>query len=418
MSFASAQFLAFFAVLFVLYYLIPKRHQWKLLLIGSLFFYYFAGWYCLIYIGVTTVTTYLAARKVGDLQREQDAWLKEHRAELDKDQRKAYKAAGKKLRWRWTLACLLLRRLGAVRLKGLPFFKRQFKFFVVLVEHGQGVAEHVGPQDLHAALRGLILLAQAGTVAVETVVVLLLVGKAAQEASADARDLGRIEEKVLLLGHADGHRRELAQVAAAAADHAAVAHRAHHLRFVAYADLAKFDAGAVFAHQILYQLPEVDARRGGKVKDELAAVKIDFHFHKFHVQTALPDALAAEGGGLLRQDGVAAGAFPVLVRGRTQDVLRGVGVGRGQALMRPGDDFGQGLALLGGDDHLIAGAQRIRAGMVARLAERTEFQAIKGHGDTEPREEIMTTNSAFPTYSLRCQHGTPLPCQACLPDIG
>lgn len=108
MSFASAQFLAFFTVLFVLYYLIPKRHQWKLLLIGSLFFYYFAGWYCLIYIGVTTVTTYLAARKVGDLQREQDAWLKEHRAELDKDQRKAYKAAGKKLRWRWTLACLLL----------------------------------------------------------------------------------------------------------------------------------------------------------------------------------------------------------------------------------------------------------------------------------------------------------------------
>ena len=51
MSFASAQFLAFFAVLFVLYYLIPRRHQWKLLLIGSVFFYFFAGWYCLVYIG-------------------------------------------------------------------------------------------------------------------------------------------------------------------------------------------------------------------------------------------------------------------------------------------------------------------------------------------------------------------------------
>lgn len=108
MSFASAQFLGFFALLFALYYLLPKRWQWKLLLVGSVVFYWFAGWYCLIYIGVTTITTYLAARKVGQLQQEQDAWLKAHRAELDKEQRKAYKAAGKKARWRWTLGCLLL----------------------------------------------------------------------------------------------------------------------------------------------------------------------------------------------------------------------------------------------------------------------------------------------------------------------
>lgn len=65
MSFASTQFLAFFAALFLLYYAIPRRHQWKLLLAGSLFFYWFAGWWCLIYIGVTTVTTYLAGRKIG-----------------------------------------------------------------------------------------------------------------------------------------------------------------------------------------------------------------------------------------------------------------------------------------------------------------------------------------------------------------
>ena len=108
MSFASAQFLAFFAVLFVLYYLIPRRHQWKLLLIGSVFFYFFAGWYCLVYIGVTAVTTWLAARKIGSLQARQDAWLKEHREELDKEQRKARKAADKKVRWRWALGCMLL----------------------------------------------------------------------------------------------------------------------------------------------------------------------------------------------------------------------------------------------------------------------------------------------------------------------
>ena len=108
MNLASTQFFAFFAVLFVLYYLIPKRHQWKLLLAGSLFFYYFAGWYCLIYIGVTAVTTYLAGRKVGTLFLRQEQFLKEHKADMDKEARKAYKAKEKSRRFRWMLACLLL----------------------------------------------------------------------------------------------------------------------------------------------------------------------------------------------------------------------------------------------------------------------------------------------------------------------
>ena len=51
MSFATTQFLAFFGALLLLYYTVPRRWQWKLLLAGSLFFYWFAGWWCLIYIG-------------------------------------------------------------------------------------------------------------------------------------------------------------------------------------------------------------------------------------------------------------------------------------------------------------------------------------------------------------------------------
>ena len=108
MSFASARFLAFFAVLFVVYYLIPKRHQWKLLLAGSIFFYWFAGWYCLVYIGVTAVSTWLAGRKVGALFEAQETFLKEHKADMDREARKAYKAREKARRFHWMLACLLL----------------------------------------------------------------------------------------------------------------------------------------------------------------------------------------------------------------------------------------------------------------------------------------------------------------------
>lgn len=108
MNFVSTEFFVFLSVLFLLYYTIPRRHQWKLLLVGSLFFYCFAGWYCLIYIGITTVTTYLTAKKVTDLAQEQEQYIKEHKGELSKEERKACKAAGKARRWRWTLGCLLL----------------------------------------------------------------------------------------------------------------------------------------------------------------------------------------------------------------------------------------------------------------------------------------------------------------------
>ena len=108
MSFASTRFLAFFAVLFLLYYMIPRKHQWKLLLAGSLFFYWFAGWWCLIYIGVTAVTTYLAARKIDALAASQEAWFKAHRDELSKEERKARKVRDKSVRFRWMLACLLV----------------------------------------------------------------------------------------------------------------------------------------------------------------------------------------------------------------------------------------------------------------------------------------------------------------------
>lgn len=108
MSFASTQFLAFLAALFLLYYAIPRRHQWKLLLAGSLFFYWFAGWWCLIYIGVTALTTYAAARKVEDMAQAQDAWFQVHRPELSKEERKDWKARAKSARFRWVLACLLV----------------------------------------------------------------------------------------------------------------------------------------------------------------------------------------------------------------------------------------------------------------------------------------------------------------------
>lgn len=106
MNLASAQFLAFLAILTALYYAAPKRFQGKLLLAASLFFYWFAGWWCLLYIGTTALTTYFAARRIETLAMRQEAWLSQHKAELSKEERKAWRARAKAVRIRPLAACL------------------------------------------------------------------------------------------------------------------------------------------------------------------------------------------------------------------------------------------------------------------------------------------------------------------------
>ena len=61
-TFNAARYAIAVLALLVLYYLVPKRFQWVVLLIGSYAFYAFV---CLRYMGfivVTTLTTYFGAR--------------------------------------------------------------------------------------------------------------------------------------------------------------------------------------------------------------------------------------------------------------------------------------------------------------------------------------------------------------------
>ena len=67
MSFTSFGFLLFFAILLLLYYILPKTWQWKLLLAGSLFFYAFAGISAMAYMAATIGSTWFCAREIGSL---------------------------------------------------------------------------------------------------------------------------------------------------------------------------------------------------------------------------------------------------------------------------------------------------------------------------------------------------------------
>lgn len=107
MLFTSYSFILFLIALFVVYYLIPKKFQWMLLLLASYVFYSFAGFKYLFYIIATTFSTYFISRKLDKIQTIQADYLKEKKEELTRDERKAYKAVMKSKQRKWLTICLL-----------------------------------------------------------------------------------------------------------------------------------------------------------------------------------------------------------------------------------------------------------------------------------------------------------------------
>ena len=107
MLFTSYEFILFLGIVFVLYYVIPGKLQWKFLLLASYVFYFLADPSYLLYILATTVTTYLAARQI---QVRKDAFQVKFdsiKKELDREQRKVQKEQEKKRQFRLMLFCLL-----------------------------------------------------------------------------------------------------------------------------------------------------------------------------------------------------------------------------------------------------------------------------------------------------------------------
>ena len=123
MLFTSYEFIGFVILLVALYYVLPKKAKWPLLLLGSYVFYFFAGWKFLFYIAAVTVITYVAGILISKNKKNADARFAEMKLleksgegsaeEVGKEARKRFKEAQKKRRRRImaigiTLALLIL----------------------------------------------------------------------------------------------------------------------------------------------------------------------------------------------------------------------------------------------------------------------------------------------------------------------
>lgn len=151
MYFTSYEFLGFVLVLGLLYYVLPKKAQWPLLLLGSLAFYAASGPKYLIYVAVTALSVYGAGMLMDRDRNGVTAWLKAHKEELSKEEKKAYKEKHKKVRLAYLLICLLInlgilavlkfQHFGWVLPLGISFYTLRAVGYLVDIHRGTYEAE-------------------------------------------------------------------------------------------------------------------------------------------------------------------------------------------------------------------------------------------------------------------------------------
>lgn len=78
MSFLSISFVIFVAILVVMYYLVPSKMQWCVLLAGSCFFYLYAGYRTFIFLVIVTYLTYSAGIYFGKVNLKYEEYVKSH----------------------------------------------------------------------------------------------------------------------------------------------------------------------------------------------------------------------------------------------------------------------------------------------------------------------------------------------------
>lgn len=121
MTYTSLIFALFCLVLILAYYLVPKKFQWVILLVGSVVFYLFSGVKYILYVVVTAFTTYITAILTNKNKKEFAEKLPELKQTLSMDEvRAAVKKNERKSRA--YMLCAVIVDLGIlITLKYLDF---------------------------------------------------------------------------------------------------------------------------------------------------------------------------------------------------------------------------------------------------------------------------------------------------------
>ena len=145
MSFVSLNFAVFVAALVFIYYLFPVKYRYLVLLFASWFFYYFTCGKYIIYILITSASTYTASMLMKKVREDYEKLLKKEDIKGDRIKKKEIKAALKS-RLKIIMICCLVINFGILAvLKYSGFFFANLNRFR---EAAFGITDHVGLGNL------------------------------------------------------------------------------------------------------------------------------------------------------------------------------------------------------------------------------------------------------------------------------
>lgn len=121
MDFISATFIIFVIILAGVYFITPSKAKWVILLLGSYVFYMASGVKTLFFLLLTTVVTFVSGLILGNINEKQKLYLKEHKEELTREQKKKLKSQVLRKK-KWIVASAVVINLG------LLIFLKYFNF--------------------------------------------------------------------------------------------------------------------------------------------------------------------------------------------------------------------------------------------------------------------------------------------------
>jgi D-alanyl-lipoteichoic acid acyltransferase DltB (MBOAT superfamily) len=104
----SLTILLFIVCTVLIYYLVPKKAQWIVLLVSSLVFYIVSSTWGILFVLLTSLTVYISAMWMTNVRKTQKAYIKENKEFLSSDEKKSIKAKANKKRKKIMIATLLL----------------------------------------------------------------------------------------------------------------------------------------------------------------------------------------------------------------------------------------------------------------------------------------------------------------------
>lgn len=127
MIFSSFKFLFFLAIVVLIYYIVPKKYRWTVLLLGSMYFYYCSKAVFIPFVGGVSVFSYLTARIISLKYEKIDL----ESFNLEKDEAKELRAKG-------SAFCKRILILALIIILGLLVYTKIAKYVVNSFAHIEG----------------------------------------------------------------------------------------------------------------------------------------------------------------------------------------------------------------------------------------------------------------------------------------